>query len=179
MCWGSFWICGKGLLWQKKKLLSIFSTHCSVSSDASSLLWNPFISSWAKCRTLNTIWQDCVWHFWDSQAISPRFWVKTATAPFALQKACELYTHSAVMHTDVWAGLVAVTASWQSRTRKRQAVWYGQLALCTATRAPLCGASIDQDILYRGQQVLMLQHQPWAHVISQKPTQSSTGLWNA
>lgn len=110
MCWWSFWICGKGLLLQKKKLLSTFSIHCSASSDASSLLWNLLISSWAKSRTLNTTWQDWVWHFWDSQAISHRFWVKTAAAPLVLQMACELYTYTVQWCTQmsglskVWSG---------------------------------------------------------------------------
>lgn len=75
----------------------MLSIHCSASSDASSLLWNLLISSWAKSRTLSTTWQDWVWHFWDGQAISHRFRVKTATVPLVLQMAFEMYIgHSAV-----------------------------------------------------------------------------------
>lgn len=123
----------------------MFSIHCSASSDASFLLWNLLISSSVKSRTSNTTWQDWVWHFWDSQAISHRFSVKTATAPLVFQMACEMCTRQCSdAHrclSCLRSGLVAVTASWQSHTRKRQHFWYAQLALCTATRALVCGAS--------------------------------------
>ena len=136
-------------------------------------------SSWAKTRTLNTIWQVRVRHFQDRQAISHRVWVKTATAPLFLQMACETCTQDTVQwHTEM-SELSKLWSGWCDSLFAKPYTEKASLLICTTSTAhcrtcvSLRQGNIDQDILHLspGHQMLMLQHQSWADVTSQKSTE--------
>lgn len=112
------------------------------------------IRSWAKTRTLNTTRQVRVRHFWHSQAISHRFWVKTATAPLFFQMARETCTQDTVQwHTEM-SELSRLWSDWcdsllaKPYILNRQAFRYAQLALHIAIYKRACGKQILIGLYY-------------------------------
>lgn len=134
----SFQICGKWLNCQRNTF-----SQCSLSRvqhhEMLLVFEKAVISSWAKTRTLNTIWQVRVRHFQDSQEISHTFWAKAATAPLFLQMVCEARTQdTAQWHTEM-PELPELRSGWCDGFSKaiccKGKSWYAKLALHIAIYA--------------------------------------------